>query len=138
MDSLVIDKFGVGIQVFEGGHHLLTRQLLARFGIAHQLGGESQHLEIEVIGLLDRGHHRLLGGHHIVGLGLQVCIERLERLDSQDSSTQHKNFLFLLLSGDKGSKKSAKEEIVRRNKFFRENKPPIPPDSPNFFISLRD
>ena len=86
-DHGVVDEAGVGVEVFVGRQLFLFGQLLTLLGIMRQFDRKGHHLEIKVIGLVDRIHHVLFRRDHIVRVGFEMRIQGLYRLDSKLSST---------------------------------------------------
>ena len=79
-DRLVLHEFGIGVEVFVSRQFFAAGQLLALLGVTGDFDRKNQHLEIEVVCLVDRGEQGLFGGDHVVGLRFEVCIEGLDRL----------------------------------------------------------
>ena len=52
--------------------------LLPLFGVAGDLDGECDDLEIEVVGLVYGGHQRFFRSHHVVGAGFEMGEQRLD------------------------------------------------------------
>ena len=88
-NDYILYEFTVGIQVLIRRQFLLTRNLLTLLGVACDIDNESQHLDIEFIGLVNRQNKTLLRSLQIIGLRLDVCIKALNDLQSQQSSAQH-------------------------------------------------
>ena len=60
-----------------------SKELLTLLGVADDLHGERQHLEIEVVGLVYGRHERFFRGDHVVGSRLDVGEQRLDDLDAE-------------------------------------------------------
>ena len=73
-DHGVVDEAGVGVEVFVGRQLFLFGQLLTLLGIMRQFDRKGHHLEIKVIGLVDRIHHVLFRRDHIVRVGFEMRI----------------------------------------------------------------
>ena len=67
--------------------------------ILGNLGNESEQVEIEVVGTINRKHEILLASYGCNTLTLRVCIDSLYDLSTEYSSAQHNfkelNFCFL-------------------------------------------
>ena len=79
-DHGVVYEFGVGVEVLECRQFLLLGQFLSLFGIARDLHGKGQYLEIEVVGFVHGCHERLFRRDHVVGARLEVGEQRLDDL----------------------------------------------------------
>ena len=82
-DDLVVDEFGVGVEVFVCRQFFLLGQLLTLFGVTGDFHGQDQYLEVEVVGLVDGRHQRFLGRNHVVCTRFEVREQHFDDLNTK-------------------------------------------------------
>ena len=83
VNHLIVDKTAVGVKVFVCRQLLLLGKLNTALGIASNLHNKIHHLEVEVVGLIDRLYKVVLRGLEAVGTRLEMCVKCLSHLNTK-------------------------------------------------------
>ena len=82
-DGLVLDEFGIGIQILVGRQFLPAGRFEPRLRMAADFNDQLHQLKIEIVGLVDRCEQCFLGGDHIGRIRFQVSEKGFDDLDSE-------------------------------------------------------